>query len=41
MDAAALQSMGRAMSEEHTTAMVRRHLDELGGDWPVEPVVRA
>ena len=29
------------MSEEHTTAVVQRYLDELGGDSPVEPIVRA
>jgi RNA polymerase sigma-70 factor (ECF subfamily) len=29
------------MSDEHTTTMVRRYLDELGGDSPAEPVVRA
>ena len=28
------------MSDEHTTAMVQRYLDELGGDSPAEPVVR-
>src|SRR6516162_2316042 len=32
---------GRAMSDEHTTAMVQRYLDELAGDSPAEPVVRA
>jgi hypothetical protein len=30
-----------AMSEEHTTAVVQRYLDELGGDSPAEPIVRA
>jgi RNA polymerase sigma factor (sigma-70 family) len=29
------------MSEEHTTAVVQRYLDELGGDSPAEPIVRA
>jgi RNA polymerase sigma-70 factor (ECF subfamily) len=29
------------MSEEHTTAAVQRYLDELAGDSPTEPVVRA
>jgi RNA polymerase sigma-70 factor (ECF subfamily) len=29
------------MSEEHTTAVVQRYLDELDGDWPAEPIVRA
>ena len=29
------------MSEEHTTAAVQRYLDELAGDSPAEPVVRA
>jgi RNA polymerase sigma-70 factor (ECF subfamily) len=29
------------MDEEHTTAVVRRYLDELAGDRPAEPVVRA
>jgi RNA polymerase sigma-70 factor (ECF subfamily) len=33
--------MGCAMSEEHTTAAVQRYLDELAGDSPAEPVVRA
>jgi RNA polymerase sigma factor (sigma-70 family) len=33
--------MGCAMSEEHTTAVVQRYLDELAGDSPPEPVVRA
>jgi RNA polymerase sigma factor (sigma-70 family) len=26
--------------EEHTTAVVQRYLDELGGDTPAEPVIR-
>src|SRR5262249_15611322 len=26
---------------EHTTAVVQRYLDELGGDSPTEPIVRA
>jgi RNA polymerase sigma-70 factor (ECF subfamily) len=29
------------MGEEHTTAAVQRYLDELAGDSPTEPVVRA
>jgi RNA polymerase sigma-70 factor (ECF subfamily) len=29
------------MKEEHTTAVAQRYLDELGGDWPTEPIVRA
>src|SRR5262245_23047978 len=29
------------MEEEHTTAVVQRYLDELAGDSPSEPVVRA
>ena len=29
------------MSEEHTTAVVQRYLEELGGDSPAEPIVRA
>jgi RNA polymerase sigma-70 factor (ECF subfamily) len=29
------------MSEEHTTAVVQRYLDESGGDSPAEPIVRA
>src|SRR5436309_6995129 len=29
------------MAEEHTTAAVQRYLDELAGDAPAEPVVRA
>jgi RNA polymerase sigma-70 factor (ECF subfamily) len=33
--------MGRTMNEEHTTAVVQRYLDELGGDSPAEPIVRA
>jgi RNA polymerase sigma-70 factor (ECF subfamily) len=28
------------MSEEHTTAVVQRYLDELAGDSPAEPLVR-
>jgi RNA polymerase sigma factor (sigma-70 family) len=28
------------MTEEHTTAVVQRYLDELGGDSPSEPIVR-
>jgi RNA polymerase sigma-70 factor (ECF subfamily) len=34
--------MGCAMSEDHTTAVVQRYLDELGGeDSPAEPIIRA
>jgi RNA polymerase sigma-70 factor (ECF subfamily) len=33
--------MGCAMSEEETTAVVRRYLDELAADSPAEPIVRA
>jgi RNA polymerase sigma factor (sigma-70 family) len=29
------------MSQDHTTAVVQRYLDELGGDSPAEPIVRA
>jgi len=29
------------MSEEHTTAVVQRYLDQLAGDSPAEPIVRA
>jgi RNA polymerase sigma-70 factor (ECF subfamily) len=29
------------MREEHTTAVVQRYLDELAGDSPAEPIVRA
>src|SRR5205807_8569855 len=32
---------GVAMAEEPTTAAVQRYLDELAGDSPAEPVVRA
>jgi RNA polymerase sigma-70 factor (ECF subfamily) len=39
-DATALRPMGCAMSEEHTTAVVQRYLDELAGDSPAEPIVR-
>jgi RNA polymerase sigma factor (sigma-70 family) len=39
--ATALQSMGYAMSDDHTTAVVQRYLDELAGDSPAEPIVRA
>jgi RNA polymerase sigma-70 factor (ECF subfamily) len=33
--------MGCAMSDEHTTAVVQRYLDELAEDSPAEPIVRA
>ena len=29
------------MNDEHTTAVVQRYLDELAGDSPAEPIVRA
>lgn len=29
------------MSDDHTTAVVQRYLDELGGDSPDEPIIRA
>jgi RNA polymerase sigma factor (sigma-70 family) len=29
------------MNEEHTTAVVQRYLDELDGDLPAEPIIRA
>jgi RNA polymerase sigma-70 factor (ECF subfamily) len=29
------------MSQDHTTAVVQRYLDDLGGDSPAEPIVRA
>src|SRR6478736_9321382 len=29
------------MSDEHTTAVVQRYLDDLAGDSPFEPIVRA
>jgi hypothetical protein len=32
---------GAATDEEHTTAAVQRHLDELAGDSPSESVIRA
>jgi RNA polymerase sigma-70 factor (ECF subfamily) len=41
MDATALQPVDCAMSEDHTTAVVQRYLDELAGDSPAEPIVRA
>ena len=28
------------MTEEHTTAVVQRYLDALGGDTPAEPIIR-
>ena len=33
--------MGCAMSAQHTTAVVQRYLDELAGDTPAEPIIRA
>src|SRR5580700_4303033 len=35
------EAMGCVMSDEHTTAVVQRYLDELAGDSPAEPIVRA
>jgi len=29
------------VADEHTTAIVQRYLDELGGDYPADPVIRA
>src|SRR5579871_5958958 len=29
------------MSQDHTTAVVQRYLDELDGDSPAEPIIRA
>ena len=37
----ALRTWGCAMAEARTTAVVQRYLDELGGDSPAEPIVRA
>src|SRR6516225_4495938 len=37
----ALWPMGWAVSEDQTTAVVQRYLDELAGDSPAEPIVRA
>jgi hypothetical protein len=34
-------AVGLAVSEEQTTAVVERYLDELAGDSPAEPIVRA
>ena len=39
--ASALRTWGCAMAEAHTTVVVQRYLDELGGDSPAEPIVRA
>ena len=33
--------MGCAMSAEHTTVVVQRYLDQLAGDSPAQPIVRA
>ena len=33
--------MGWAVSEDQTTAVVQRYLDELAGDSPAEPIVQA
>jgi RNA polymerase sigma-70 factor (ECF subfamily) len=33
--------MGCAMNQEQTTVVVQRYLDELAGDTPAEPIVRA
>src|SRR6516162_5347034 len=40
-DITALWPMGWAVSEDQTTAVVQRYLDELAGDSPAEPIVRA
>src|SRR5690242_2215744 len=40
-DATALRLMDCAMSQEQTTVVVQRYLDELAGDSPAEPIVRA
>ena len=40
-DITALWPMGWAVSEDRTTAVVQRYLDELAGDSPAEPIVRA
>jgi RNA polymerase sigma factor (sigma-70 family) len=37
----ALRAWARAMDEARTTVVVQRYLDELGGDSPAEPIVRA
>src|SRR5260370_7086346 len=37
----ALWPMSCAMSEEQTTVVVQRYLDEMGGDSSAEPIVRA
>src|SRR3954467_11178914 len=36
-----MRSMGCVMCEEQTAVAVRRYLDELAGDSPSEPVIRA
>src|SRR5436305_10153032 len=36
-----LPCQGGCMDEEHTTVVVQRYLDELGGDTPAESAVRA
>jgi hypothetical protein len=41
VDATALLPTGYALNDEHTTAVVQRYLDELGGESPAEPIVRA
>jgi RNA polymerase sigma factor (sigma-70 family) len=40
-DETALLPLGWAVSDEKTTAVVERYLDELAGDSPAEPIVRA
>src|SRR5262245_60472319 len=40
-DVKALGLMGCVMESEHTTAVVQRYLDQLAGDSPAEPIVRA
>jgi len=37
----ALRTGACAMAEARTTAVIQRYLDELGGDSPAEPIVRA
>ena len=41
VDATALLPTGCAMNDEHTTAVVQRYLDELGGDSPTERIATA
>src|SRR6516165_1141939 len=39
--ASPLVPMGCAMSDERTTDVVQRYLDQMAGDAPAEPVIRA